>query len=756
MSVPGDAKNPLATRLEQASALDLVDGRDRPSSPDWNSSKDEQPARGREPDRAKLSAREQAALRGLVPEDDRQRDPRRADPNLRDRTSREPERTRAGGSERDRMSREPADPRQPGSERERAQAAAREEIFNRGQSWAREQVVARAKALREQAPPRDAAANAAKAQPRGGLVEERATRTRADPRRDPTHPQQSPAQSDAGKRGARPADDVIRPPREVIRDARVAANMTDPRAMGSPTQCAPPSRAASKPPGSGPPRTAAAKEMRTAAVAEDARGADGSRSGPPSTAAQLDGRKYPSTHGAPAQDRKYPSQHGVAAPEAPPQLGRRGASAPAPDARKHPSQHAASAPAPDPRKHPGQHGVSAPAPDPRKHPSQHGVRPPPTEARKHPGQQAASAPPTEARKQPNQHGLAAAADARSAAPQERASQPGARGARSLAPADRTGAQSRGPAGPAAASGSVSGPPRSDLPLYCEIDGLAVEIQLQDLSSGGLFVQTPSPPPLDSEVEVFLQVGSVRVEASGHVVQSLSGDHAKRERRRPGFGLLFTRLDDDARAALRDAIEVQTAARAVSAEADGYDFSRPATNPGFATTPTPAPARGAQPAQRSSNEPAAQPQRSDRAQAAQTTARRSNEPAAQAQRSDRAQAAEPAPPVAATAADSKERELLAQLKAELARVESQPPWTVLGISQSADLATAREAFFAASKRYHPHAYARYALPEIKTVVTQLFIVYKKAFAALTKSGRSRTGRAAGSGSPPMRSSEPGNR
>ena len=103
------------------------------------------------------------------------------------------------------------------------------------------------------------------------------------------------------------------------------------------------------------------------------------------------------------------------------------------------------------------------------------------------------------------------------------------------------------------------------------------------------------------------------------------------------------------------------------------------------------------------------------------------------------------------ADPKERELLATLQAELVQVQSQPPWTVLGISQGADDAAARSAFFAASKRYHPHAFARYAMPEIKAVVTQLFIVYKRAFTTMTKTGRG--GRnakpAAGSGNPPQR-------
>jgi hypothetical protein len=271
-------------------------------------------------------------------------------------------------------------------------------------------------------------------------------------------------------------------------------------------------------------------------------------------------------------------------------------------------------------------------------------------------------------------------------------------------------------------------------LYCEIDRLAVEIQTQDLTPGGLFIQTPSPAPLDSEVAVFLRIGSFQVEASGHVVQSLSLDAAKRERRRPGFGLLFTEIDDDVRGDLREAIE---ALHAEQAEHE-YDFSRPPTNPGLALEAARLEAvRAATQPVQSSTEPARPDSREQLARRASLAA----EP--QANRERQAQ---------------DERELLATLEVELAAVESQPPWTVLGISQGADEATARTAFFAASKRYHPHAFARYALPEIKTVVTKLFIVYKRAFTTMTKTARGgRNGaRAAGSGSPPLRSSDPGNR
>jgi hypothetical protein len=240
---------------------------------------------------------------------------------------------------------------------------------------------------------------------------------------------------------------------------------------------------------------------------------------------------------------------------------------------------------------------------------------------------------------------------------------------------------------------------------------------------------------------------------------LSLDASKRERRRPGFGLLFTEIDDNVRCALRDAIEALNAEHAEHdyaehAEHDyaehaehDYEFSRPPTNPGIAleNAHRDAAREAAQHAQARANE---------RGRA------RSNEPAARESQEQVAErVTQPAKPQPAATPDPKEHELLAKLKAELAAVESQPPWTILGISQGADEATARTAFFAASKRYHPHAFARYALPEIKTVVTKLFIVYKRAFTTMTKTGRGggrNAARAAGSGNPPLRSSDPGNR
>jgi Tfp pilus assembly protein PilZ len=223
-----------------------------------------------------------------------------------------------------------------------------------------------------------------------------------------------------------------------------------------------------------------------------------------------------------------------------------------------------------------------------------------------------------------------------------------------------------------------------LDVYCEVDGRSVPIEPTDLSAAGLFVHTPAPAALDSEVSVLLRIGGSQFEASGHVVQSVSLEAAKKDQRRPGFGILFTHLEDDVRARLRDTIDTALA------------------------------------------------ERTERLRNLNTS-------------TDLRELRPKAPPPI----DPKERELLERLRAELAALQSQPPWTVLGISQGSDAATAHQAFLAASKRYHPHVYARYALPEIKDTVTQLFIACKRAYTTLTKTSRAHK-------NAPGRSSDPGNR
>ncbi len=274
------------------------------------------------------------------------------------------------------------------------------------------------------------------------------------------------------------------------------------------------------------------------------------------------------------------------------------------------------------------------------------------------------------------------------------------------------------------------------------------IDSADLTPAGLFVPSPSPAATDTEVRVYLSAGTLQLEATGHVVQSFSLAEARKARRKAGYGLLFTQISDAARTALREMIE---GLQAQPAAPPLTSYAPPKPNEPARTAPN-APAQPAAP-------PPLAPTVASRSGPAQTapaaSSRAASTPAAPSRAAPApgaASRADPAPP--APAIDPQEVEMLARLRAELAALERQPPWTVLGISQGAEEEAAREAFFTASKRYHPHLYARHALSEIKEVVTQIFILYKRAFTTMTKTARA--GRAAGSGKPPGRSSEPGHR
>lgn len=196
-------------------------------------------------------------------------------------------------------------------------------------------------------------------------------------------------------------------------------------------------------------------------------------------------------------------------------------------------------------------------------------------------------------------------------------------------------------------------------VYCEIDAAPQQVMLEDVNAAGVFVPSENPPAADSEVDVVLQIGELLLHVGGHVVQVVSAQRAKQERKRQGFGLLFTNMQESERAALRREIDAAHVVR------------------------------------RNESERAA--------------ARR-----------------------------AEERALLDKLQAQLRELPS-APWQVLGITHDADFETAQRAFFAASKRYHPHLFSRYEMPEIKRTVTELFIAHKRAFSVLEK-GLERAARA----------------
>ena len=205
-------------------------------------------------------------------------------------------------------------------------------------------------------------------------------------------------------------------------------------------------------------------------------------------------------------------------------------------------------------------------------------------------------------------------------------------------------------------------------LYCEIDGLPVELDPYELHSAGMFIVTPQPVPMDSEVEVFVRIGELRFEATGHVVKTVSCQAAAKSGRKPGYALLFTNLPESERQRLTETL------------------------------------RGVQPLSGAPEEAA-------------SSARATGEPPRQSM---------PAPKY-----DRAEISLLEQLQKQREQLCGKPAWSVLGVSQGADLAEIKAAFFHASKRYHPHLFARYAHPDIKRVVTELFIAHKRAYTSMRK-------------------------
>jgi hypothetical protein len=303
-------------------------------------------------------------------------------------------------------------------------------------------------------------------------------------------------------------------------------------------------------------------------------------------------------------------------------------------------------------------------------------------------------------------------------------------------------------------------------VYCEVDGLRVELDLRELNPAGLYVLTPMPLSEGSEVEVFVRLGDTRVSTTGSVVQSVSCELATEQGRKPGYGLLFTSLDDSGRAELRRGIE-------------SLRLSRPPVDERAPRRSAPAQARAAEPSSQGSQRRSAPQVKPSSPAAARRTggnaviahevdARRSSPepvlsvkpPSAAARRTGAnpvlPPSVKPSPPAprragpvppepdaqpmplaiapAATGSNQDELELLDALRAELAAVQTKTPWAILGVSQGADAAEAKAAFHRASKRYHPHLYARYAHPAIQQVVTELFIAHKRAFTTLTKSGR----------------------
>jgi hypothetical protein len=216
-------------------------------------------------------------------------------------------------------------------------------------------------------------------------------------------------------------------------------------------------------------------------------------------------------------------------------------------------------------------------------------------------------------------------------------------------------------------------------LSCDIDGVTVALQAQDLDPVGLFVATTKALELGREFEVVLRSSQGPLRARVQAVHAVSVERAAREGRRPGFGLAFVGLTGEARIWIGRSLAALARDSAALPSSDAARVAPPAP------APSPAPPLVQSPT---------------------------------VQRRHQWQEQQP--------------RMIARLERELAAIEGKSPWALLGIDPNADRAAVHTAFLKLCKRYHPHAFARFDCPDISRMATQLFIAHKRAYTKLTAS------------------------
>jgi hypothetical protein len=233
-------------------------------------------------------------------------------------------------------------------------------------------------------------------------------------------------------------------------------------------------------------------------------------------------------------------------------------------------------------------------------------------------------------------------------------------------------------------------------VYCEVDGLPAVLDTAGLSSAGAFVLTPTPAAIDRELELFLRSEAGEITLQGQVVQVIDVERAAREARAPGFGVLFTNLGDTQRVWLdKTRVALARAAR-----------ERIETARTVASMPGVSPAPPAAPRPRTVTPPATP----SMAPSAPRTANPLISPEAQ--------------------------NLVRRMREELDELSKAPPWRVLDVESTCSAAQAKTAFFSASKQFHPHLFARHNCPELDQLVTELFILHKRAFTSLSQAANAR--------------------
>lgn len=225
-----------------------------------------------------------------------------------------------------------------------------------------------------------------------------------------------------------------------------------------------------------------------------------------------------------------------------------------------------------------------------------------------------------------------------------------------------------------------------LEVRCESWAQFVKSYSKDISSGGLFIQTGTPPPLysDLEIKIHLPEGS-SLHLTARVVHLITPERAASEGGKPGVGVQFLDLDERRRRHIRALVELAR----TRAEQHEPGPSRPTPEKPVPATPPDA----------------------------------SRPPKKRAGGVERPKE------------NKEEQDLLHQLRAELAGVKERDDLAILGLSSGSpgapDPQAAKEAFYRLSKRFHPDLYGRYNNPEISRLATEIFILMKRAFTRLSQ-------------------------
>lgn len=222
------------------------------------------------------------------------------------------------------------------------------------------------------------------------------------------------------------------------------------------------------------------------------------------------------------------------------------------------------------------------------------------------------------------------------------------------------------------------------PLWGEF----VELRAHNVSRKGFFVQTGTPPPVGSELElrVALPEGGV-TSIRARIMHVVSPERAEKEGTTPGMGVHFFGMTAEQERCIDALVE---AARATGTAQDGTGSLS-----------------ALQPVDSSSDTSVSLAIRAERG----CPARR---PSATLRRKEWS---------------PEEARVLARLQVTLAELKEQDDCAVLGLIGGEGGETARAAFLKLSKQYHPDLFARYEDPAIKRAATDIFIRVQHAYLRL---------------------------